>query len=94
MINWKLRLKNRTTLAALASALVVFAYSVASALGVEPPATQEQVMDAVTAVLALLAALGVVTDPTTRGVGDSARALGYTEPAPTEGVGGPALKGE
>ena len=30
---------------------------------------------------ALLAALGVVTDPTTEGLGDSERALAYTAPA-------------
>ena len=28
----------------------------------------------------LLVALGVVVDPTTQGVGDSERAMGYTEP--------------
>ena len=34
----------------------------------------------VNAVFALLATLGIVMDPTTKGVGDSARALEYTEP--------------
>ena len=33
------------------------------------------------ALFALLAALGVVTDPTTEGLGDSERALAYTAPA-------------
>ena len=79
-INWKLRVMNKTTALALASALVVFVYSVAQALGLELPVTQEQVMAAVTAVLTLLAGLGVVVDPTTPGASDSTRALGYVEP--------------
>lgn len=86
MINWSLRLRNRTTLLALVSAAVVFAYSVAQALGLDLPVGQQQVMDAVTSVLAVLAALGVVVDPTTEGVSDSTRALTYDEPAPTSGA--------
>lgn len=87
-INWKLRLMNKTTALALASALVVFVYSVAQALGLELPVTQEQVMAAVTAVLTLLAGLGVVVDPTTPGVGDSKRAQGYAEPGQPAHLGG------
>ena len=37
-------------------------------------------MQLVAIVLNILVALGVITDPTTSGVGDSARALGYDEP--------------
>lgn len=79
-LNWALRLKNKATVLALVSALVVFVYSVAQALGLELPVTQEQVMSAVTAVLTVLAALGIVVDPTTPGASDSARALDYSEP--------------
>ncbi|MBY4796775.1 phage holin [Collinsella sp. AGMB00827] len=80
MINWKLRLKNKATLAALASAAVVFAANVATALGVTLPVGQEQAMAFVMSLLTVLAALGVITDPTTAGVGDSNRAMTYTEP--------------
>lgn len=80
MINWKLRLQNKATLLALASAVIVFAAQVAAALGVELPLTQEQAMGAVTAVLTVLTALGVVVDPTTSGVADSDRAMTYTSP--------------
>ena len=34
----------------------------------------------------LLAILGIVADPTTEGMGDSAQALTYTSPKPTEGA--------
>ena len=38
------------------------------------------------ALFALLAILGIVADPTTEGMGDSAQALTYTSPKPTEGA--------
>ena len=41
---------------------------------------QEQAMALVTALLTVLAALGVVVDPTTSGVGDSDEALQRTTP--------------
>lgn len=79
-INWKLRLKNKATLAALGSAALVFAYSVAGALGVTLPVEQAQVTDFLSALLVLLVSLGVVIDPTTKGIDDSGRALGYETP--------------
>lgn len=79
-INWKLRFKNKATLTALISALVVFVFQVAGALGVTLPVGADQVMQAVTAVLTVLAALGIVTDPTTSGVSDSDEAMQRTEP--------------
>ena len=79
-MNIILRLKNKTTLAALVSALVVFAYSCASALGLSLPVEQDTVMSAVAAVLTLLTGLGVLVDPTTKGIADSADAMGYTAP--------------
>lgn len=81
-INWKLRLKNKVTLSALISAMVVFIYEVAGALGFILPVSQEQVLSAVAALLAVLVALGVIVDPTTTGVDDSKRAMGYDAPAP------------
>lgn len=81
-INWKLRLQNKFTLSALISAVVVFVYEVAGALGFVLPVSQEQVLSAVAALLAVLVALGVVVDPTTKGIDDSNRAMNYGEPAP------------
>lgn len=81
-INWKLRLQNKLTLSALISAVVVFVYEVAGALGFVLPVSQEQMLSSVAALLAVLVALGVVVDPTTKGVDDSNRALEYEEPAP------------
>ena len=40
----------------------------------------EKLLDVVNAIFALLALLGIVTDPTTAGVGDSSAAMAYDKP--------------
>lgn len=79
-INWKLRLKNKTTLMALVVAVVGGVYSVLSALGITPAVEQGTLMAAISAIVTILVALGIVTDPTTTGVSDSTMAMTYTEP--------------
>ena len=79
-INWLLRLKNKATLAALIPVVLGFVYQVAAILGITVPVTQDALMQVLLLVLNALVALGVVIDPTTQGIGDSARALSYTEP--------------
>lgn len=80
-INWKLRLQNKATLLAIMSAIVVFVFSILNTLGIEPAMEQEQVMGIITTVATILASLGILVDPTTSGISDSDRALGYDEPA-------------
>lgn len=79
-INWKLRLKNKTTLSALVLALVALVYQVLGVCGVVPRVSQDQVTTIVSMVINVLCLLGIVVDPTTAGVGDSERALTYDEP--------------
>lgn len=79
-INWALRLKNKATLTALIAAALAFGYQVAGIFGVVPPVSQDAVAQAAMLAVNLLVALGVVVDPTTQGVADSAQALEYTEP--------------
>lgn len=80
-MNWKLRLKNKATLTALIAVIVTAVYQIAGLLGFTVPIAQEQVLDGVGLVLTLLATLGILTDPTTEGVGDSEQAMSYEEPA-------------
>ena len=61
-------------------AAVSVVYTVLGMLGVVPSVTQSQVGDLVAMVVQLLTLLGVVVDPTTEGVSDSERAMGYEEP--------------
>lgn len=79
-INWVLRLKNKATLTALIAAVLAFGYQVAGIFGVVPPVAQDALAQAAMLLVNILVALGVVVDPTTQGVGDSSRAMEYTEP--------------
>lgn len=71
-INWKLRLKSKKFWVALAA----FIGLIATDLGIDAGAYESYVQ----AVLLLLIAGGVVTDPTTVGLSDSKQALNYTKP--------------
>lgn len=73
MINWKLRFKNKATLLAIASTVILLAQQ----LGLKLP---DNIEDVVNTVLTLLVLLGVVNDPTTAGLKDSETALTYDKP--------------
>ena len=79
-INWKLRLQNKATLTALVMALVALVYQVLGVCGVVPRVSQDQVTTIISMVINILCLLGIVVDPTTNGVSDSARALTYDTP--------------
>lgn len=85
-MNLKLRLKNKATLAALIAAVVAFIYQILGIVGVVPAVAQNDVLQAVGIILNLLAALGILTDPTTKGIQDSDRAMTYEKPADDQGV--------
>lgn len=79
-MNLKLRLKNKATLVALAAVTVAFLFQIAGILGIAVPISQDEVIQAIGLLINLLVALGVLVDPTTAGVGDSARAMDYDRP--------------
>ncbi len=77
-INWKERLKNKTFLLSLAGLLVSFIYQLVALLCDKvPDISQNSVIEVIGIVINILALLGVVVDPTTSGISDSARALTY-----------------
>ena len=80
VINWKLRLQNKATLWSIISLVVSLAYRILDAVGVIPPFSADFVLEIAADVLTLLGLLGVIVDPTTDGVQDSARAMGYEQP--------------
>lgn len=79
-INWKLRFQNKTTLTAIILALVALVYQVLGLFDVVPKISQDELTTVIGMVINLLCLLGIVVDPTTAGVGDSARALTYDKP--------------
>ncbi len=81
-INWLVRMRNKSFWLAIVPAVLLLAQSVAELLGYQLDLTdiQSKVLVIVEAVFGVLVVLGVVVDPTTQGVGDSARVLTYTQP--------------
>lgn len=79
-INWKVRLKNGVFLASFISLIITFVYNALALLDIYPAITQNMVVQICNLILQCLAAVGVISDPTTVGLGDSVRALGYNEP--------------
>ena len=82
MINWTVRLKNKTFWLAMIPAALLLIQVVAAVFGVtlDLGALGDKLLAVVNAVFALLAILGIVTDPTTKGVSDSTQALTYDKP--------------
>lgn len=82
MINWKVRIKNKNFWLALIPAIILLAQVVAAPFGLVLDLGElgNQLLAIVNAIFAVLVILGIVEDPTTVGVGDSAQAMTYTEP--------------
>lgn len=79
-INWKVRLKSGSWWLGILSAVVTAVFAILQLCNVELPVTAEQVLQAATLVLMIPAAIGITTDPTTKGVSDSAQAMAYDAP--------------
>ena len=79
-LNWKVRFKNKTWLSMFLSLIVGFVFNILKMFDIVPAITENLVMNIIGQVLTLLGLLGVIVDPTTAGVQDSNRAMGYDEP--------------
>ena len=82
MINWKVRFANKAFWVAFVPAILLLIQVVAAVLGytLDLGDLGNKLLAVVNALFAVLALLGIVTDPTTKGVSDSAQALTYEEP--------------
>ena len=79
-INWKVRFKNKIWLGSFLSLIVSFVYSMLGLFEVFPAVTRNNVLEIMNQILTFLGLIGVLVDPTTAGLSDSERAMGYTEP--------------
>lgn len=82
MINWKVRLKNKAFWLAIIPAVLLLIQAVAAVFGfvLDLGDIGEKLLDVVNAVFLVLGIIGIVVDPTTQGISDSVRAMGYEEP--------------
>lgn len=81
-INWLVRIKNKAFWVAFVPAVLLLIQVIAAVFGIQINLGDlgNKLLDVVNAVFALLAIMGIVTDPTTSGITDSNQALTYTEP--------------
>lgn len=81
-INWRVRAKNKTFWLVLIPAVLLLAQQVAGIFGIalDFGGLKDQLTAIVGTVFTLLAILGIVADPTTKGMGDSEQALSYEKP--------------
>lgn len=82
MINWKVRIKNKNFWLAIVPAVLLLVQAIAAPFGYnwDFVVLNQQLAAIINTLFGVLSLLGIVTDPTTAGVGDSARAMTYTEP--------------
>lgn len=82
-INWTVRLKNKNFWLALVPALALLLQAFADIFGLklEFGQTIDKVLVFINVLFAFLVLVGVVNDPTTTGLSDSTRALGYENPS-------------
>lgn len=79
-INWKVRLRNGVFLASCMALLVSFCYDALTLLGIVPAVEEQALLALCDTVLKILAMAGIITDPTTKGLSDSQRAMTYDKP--------------
>ena len=79
-MNWKLRFKNKATLTALVGVFILFIKQITEMFGIDISNQLEQASGAIGTLITILAMLGVITDPTTKGVSDSGIVQTYNKP--------------
>lgn len=82
MINWKIRMQNKTFWLALVPAFLLLIQAVAQVFNVSLDFTNlnKDLLNVINALFVVLTILGVVADPTTKGMSDSTQALTYSKP--------------
>ena len=82
MINWKVRIKNKMFWLTMIPAVLLLVQVVAAVFGytLDLGDLGNKLLAVVNALFGVLAMLGIVTDPTTAGLSDSAQALTYDSP--------------
>ena len=81
-INWKVRIANKQFWLQIIPAVILLIQAVANVFGFVLDLTDigTKLVEVVNAVFSVLVIVGVVTDPTTKGVADSEQAMTYEQP--------------
>lgn len=81
-INWEVRFRNKNFWIAAVPMVLLLAQAVLKLFGLDwqPDVLSDKLLDIINTLFAFLTIIGVVNDPTTAGVGDSAQARTYHSP--------------
>ena len=81
-INWKVRIKNKVFWITIIPAILLFIQAVASVFGfnIDLGELGNKLLYVIETAFVILSILGIVTDQTTKGIGDSETALTYDTP--------------
>lgn len=85
-INFSIRFKNKQWLVTFVTTVVAFGYQILGMFEVVPKVSEDQITNLATMIINLLAVVGVIIDPTTKGVKDSDRAMNYVKPSEVKPV--------
>lgn len=82
MINWKIRVQNKTFWITLIPAIILTVQAVLKLFNVQLDLSNvsNNLLEVVNTIFVVLTITGIVVDPTTHGVSDSNRALDYDKP--------------
>lgn len=82
MINWKVRIKNKTFWLSIIPAILLLIQAIAALFGytLDFAILSDKLIAVVEAVFVVLSILGIITDPTTAGISDSRLAMTYEKP--------------
>ena len=69
-MKWKKRLKNRTFVISLVTAVLALVYEILALAGVTPKIGQDDAATVAVMIVNVLSVLGIVVDPTTPGISD------------------------
>ncbi len=79
-INWKVRLQHKQFWVSLIALLLVLANQTAGIFNVDITIYNAQITAISETILSILGLLGIIIDPTTRGISDSTQAMDYNKP--------------
>ena len=82
MINWKVRIRNKNFWMAFIPAILIIIKQALAIFGIELDLSgvSGAIMNIIEEVFLILGLIGIINDPTTQGLGDSYRAMGYDKP--------------
>lgn len=81
-INWKVRIANKQFWLQIIPAVILLVQAVANVFGIVIDLSEigVKLVEVVNALFSVLVIVGVVTDPTTKGLSDSEQAMTYEQP--------------